>query len=170
MYMHAQYSLNQWVAAALCCLLGASAGLAAAKNTDLPRRAYFGTQLDAAPEGAAGAKVARVVQGGTAQALGIQPGDVVQDINGTTIKSPSDLSAWIGQQASGTAITVRLLRGSEQKVLQGSLVERARELSNASYSVAYGQVASARGALRTISTAPTAAGNIPHCSLSKGSH
>jgi uncharacterized protein len=140
------------------CVFALHAVVAAAQGTDLPRRAYLGMQLDQAPEGV---KVAHAVQGGTAVKLGIQAGDVVQEINGTAIKSPNDLAAWVEQQISGTAITVRIVRGSEQKTLQGNLVERAREPSNAQYSVAYGQVASKRGMLRTISTAPTAAGKHP---------
>jgi alpha-beta hydrolase superfamily lysophospholipase len=148
--------------------LAAFAGTA--QSSDLPRRAMIGTQLadatlDAENKPVAGAspgvRVLTVAKGSSAETLGVQVGDVVQSVNGSPVKVPADLVRWITSRVGGDAITLELLRGGERKVITGKLVERPREPSNDEYAVSYGQVASKRGVLRTISSSPKASGKHP---------
>jgi alpha-beta hydrolase superfamily lysophospholipase len=144
--------------------------LSHAQAADLPRRAMLGAQLsdatlDAENKPIAGAtpgvRLLTVAKGSSAEKLGMQAGDIVRSMNGTSIQVPADVVRWLSTRTGGDAVTVEVLRNGEKKSLTGHLIERPREASNPQYSVTYGQVASKRGALRTIATAPRTPGKHP---------
>jgi serine protease Do len=59
-----------------------------------------------------------------AKAAGLQTGDVIIDVNGTTINGSGDLSGVLLQLAPGTKVTVKVQRGSSQVSVSVTLGER----------------------------------------------
>jgi serine protease Do len=74
-----------------------------------------------APEGAL---VSSVQDGSPAAKAGLQPGDVVQTINGQRIVSSGDLPAYVGQRQPGEKVQLQVWR-------QGKAVELTATLANA---------------------------------------
>lgn len=67
--------------------------------------------------GRTGAQLADVTAGGAAAAAGLQAGDVVTAVDGTTVASATDLTAQIRGEAGGATVTLTILRGgAEQEV------------------------------------------------------
>ena len=68
-----------------------------------------------------GAYIYEVVEGGGAQAAGIEPGDVVIGINGNDVSTPSDFILGIRQHAIGDTVTVKVYRDGENKEFEVTL-------------------------------------------------
>ena len=66
---------------------------------------------------AEGALVAQPEQGGPAASAGMQPGDVITAVNGTTVKDARGLAQEIATLAPGTSVKLDILRhGSPQTI------------------------------------------------------
>jgi uncharacterized protein len=127
----------------------------------LPRKAALGAQLS---ELQIGVRVDAVVPNLTAQALGLQVGDVINRLNDTTVRTPAEVAAWLSTQLEGAPVRVVGERNRKPLRASGTLAGRPREVS-ADYQVSYGQVKSERGWLRTIVTAPNGGAAQKHPAL-----
>lgn len=105
---------------------GSSAGVGFAISIDLaeiiadqivqgvePQIALLGVSTTAAPNGGRGALVDSVSPGSAAEEAGLQPGDVVLDLDGLAIRGSSDLRAGIIDQAPGSEVVIGVLRDGE---------------------------------------------------------
>lgn len=92
------------------------------------RRGYLGVFLQpiddelqnglGLPEGVkGGALVARVQKGSPADKAGVEPGDVVAEVNGTPMKVHSEIVNTIGLQKPGTKVSLTLYRDGSKKVV-----------------------------------------------------
>ena len=87
-------------------------------STGKVTRGFIGAQVqDVTPEIAdslglkgKGALVAEVTEGGPAAAAGVQPGDVVLQVNGTPISSATDLTRAVGLSRAGEPIRLQVRR------------------------------------------------------------
>ena len=70
---------------------------------------------------ARGAVVTRVEPGSTAEQAGLQPGDVIVQVDGRAIDGSADLRARIGVIRSGAEIAVTLLRDGERRQIRARL-------------------------------------------------
>ena len=59
-----------------------------------------------------------VISGSPADKAGLQAGDVIVSVNGTEINSNSSLSSLIDQSQVGSTLTLNILRGGTQKIIQ----------------------------------------------------
>ena len=74
-----------------------------------------------------GVAVAQVVSGTPADSAGVQPGDVIQSINGKPVNSSSDFTSVIGAMKPGTAVTLRVWSQGVKKNVQATLAEQPVE-------------------------------------------
>ena len=153
-----------WVASLLAMALYLAVPRPVAAQSDvpvLPRKAALGAQLS---ELQIGVRIDAVVPNLTAQALGLQVGDVINRLNDTTVRTPAEVAAWLSTQVEGAPVRVTGERNRKPLRLSGTLAGRTREVST-DYQVTYGQVKSERGWLRTIVTAPNAGAAQKHPAL-----
>jgi putative serine protease PepD len=88
-------------------------------------RPYTGFRGDA---GATGLTVSAVDSGSPAADAGIRVGDVVEAIDGRTVRTPIDMHDVIGAHAPGDILTVRLLRHGARGDVELRLAERPATL------------------------------------------
>jgi serine protease Do len=74
-----------------------------------------------------GVAVGTVVPGAPADHAGVQPGDVIQSINGKAVNSATDFTSAIGALKPGTQVTLRLWSQGLRKNVQATLVEQPVE-------------------------------------------
>ena len=74
-----------------------------------------------------GVAVAQVVSGSPADGAGIEPGDVIQAIDGKPINSPDDLVAAISSLKPGTKVTLRVWSQGVKKNVETTLAEQPVE-------------------------------------------
>jgi pimeloyl-ACP methyl ester carboxylesterase len=146
--------------AAAAFALTASAGAAlaltasdASAQGDLPRRAYLGVVL--APGDGPGVGIARVDPNGSAQRLGIQPGDRLLSVNGNAVTRPQEIGPLIGRVSAGQPVRVEVSRGGRTLTLNGQAAGRPLETYGNAV-VQYGSVPFQSGRLRDIYVAPSA--------------
>ena len=86
-------------------------------------RAWLGIQSQPA-SGGTGAQLTDVVAGGPAENGGLEPGDVIVDIDGKEIREFSDISRAVNSHQPGDEIDVKIRRGGgavqTQKVTLGT--------------------------------------------------
>jgi putative serine protease PepD len=89
-------------------------------------RAYLGLQSQpvASGFGSSGAQVASVVTGGPAEQAGIQPGDVITQIDGKTVHNPDDVSANVTTHKPGDIVPIQVVRGGSATILHAKLGTR----------------------------------------------
>lgn len=118
----------------------------------LPRRGYFGVQLEKADNGV---RIFAVTPGSTAAAVGVSVGDVIEAIDERAVNAPEAAAAALGKHKSGESVKIDLLRSGEHRTMLAILKPFAVEqMANAS--VRYGSVVAAPGVrLRTILSIPT---------------
>lgn len=85
-------------------------------------RAWLGVLLDEADE--EGARVVHVVPGGPAEKAGIQPGDVIQRIDGREIDSPQLAGEMMQDKKPGDEVEIVVSREDEVKTLKARLAVR----------------------------------------------
>ena len=71
-----------------------------------------------------GVLVLDVVPDGAAERAGIRPGDVLLELDGTTVPSAEDLLAALRAHRPGDRVRVTILRGKEQRQVTVVLTER----------------------------------------------
>ena len=64
-----------------------------------------------------GALVSEVNKGGPADKAGIQPGDIIVELNGKTVENHSDLRTTVAQTAPGTEVKLKVIRDGKEKDL-----------------------------------------------------
>ncbi|OAM36858.1 protease Do [Eikenella sp. NML080894] len=82
-------------------------------NYDLAKS--FGLQA------ANGALISQVTPGGPADKAGLQPGDIVQSVNGENVKASSDLPVLVGMMPPGTQLTLGIWRNGKREEVQVTL-------------------------------------------------
>ncbi|OFK87290.1 MULTISPECIES: DegQ family serine endoprotease [unclassified Eikenella] len=82
-------------------------------NYDLAKS--FGLQT------ANGALISQVTPGGPADKAGLQPGDIVQSVNGENVKASSDLPMLVGMMPPGTQLTLGIWRNGKREEVQVTL-------------------------------------------------
>jgi putative serine protease PepD len=85
------------------------------------KHAYLGVTLS---DGNAAAHIEKVQDGSPARGAGVQAGDAVIEIDGTRVRSADDLRTAIESREPGTKVTLKILRGGEEKTLHVTLGQR----------------------------------------------
>jgi putative serine protease PepD len=88
------------------------------------KHAYLGLSSTVAVNASGGAIVRAVVPGGPADKAGIQPADLVTEVDGRRIFDPSDISAAIGMRNPGDTVSVTVQRAGSPVKLQVKLGQR----------------------------------------------
>lgn len=156
---------------ALGLLLLAASALALAQAPErgepLPRRGALGLQLaPLTPEEAkaagveAGIKAGNVVPGLTAEALGVQTGDVLVSLNGSPLAAPGAVGPLLRTLTAGDAVRLEVVRAGERRTLNGALVARPKQKPDG-FQVVYDQVVSQGKRIRVIATHPEGPGPFP---------
>ncbi|MCA9298052.1 MAG: alpha/beta fold hydrolase [Phycisphaerales bacterium] len=123
------------------------------RDPDLPRRAFLGAALEPTPDDS-GARVLSVFPGSSADAIGLEAGDVVTQLGDQPVSSPATLIDLLSAHRAGERIAVSVTRGDEQLDKTATLVEFPRETID-SCEVIYDSVPTVDGGwLRTIVTRP----------------
>ena len=72
-------------------------------------------------QAANGALISQVTPGGSADKAGLQPGDIVQSVNGENVKASSDLPVLVGMMPPGTQLTLGIWRNGKREEVQVTL-------------------------------------------------
>ena len=135
----------------------------------LPRRAFFGVRMEAVTDETArvmnlpavkGVLVSSVVAASTAEAAGLQRGDVWLTLNGEEINSPNEGVAALRQLREGTQFRYKYLRQGKEFEKEAVLKPFPRE-SYADFDLDYGTVKSGEAQLRTLISRPKKPGKLP---------
>lgn len=128
----------------------ASQSAAAQSTAELTRRAALGVTLENTSEGV---KVTTVAPQLTAALAGVEPGDIILSLNGTTTKTNAELVAAAGLLRAGDPATLTFKRGKDTKT--GTAKATARPLESIpGADVRYGTVSFKDGRLRDILVTP----------------
>jgi serine protease Do len=68
-----------------------------------------------------GALVTDVTPGSAAERAGIQPGDLITEFNGTSVRDSRNLQQMVAQQTPGSEVTVKILRNRKEVTLKAKL-------------------------------------------------
>lgn len=117
----------------------------------LPRRAWFGAQLEPA-EG--GVRVRAVLPDTSAEAAGFQPGDVITALNGEPVTQIPALIRTLRALPGGREVEMTRTRDGMAEPVRFTLTEWPREPETDRYRVEYGTVPNPVGLLRTITLVP----------------
>ena len=74
--------------------------------------------------GSNGSRITKVIEGSSAEAMGLQEGDVVRGINGTRVLGFDPLAELIGEMEPGDAVTLEVERNGSKMTLSGTLGEQ----------------------------------------------
>jgi hypothetical protein len=153
---------------ALFVALAAVAGVAAAQDA-LPRRGQLGVRVAAVPDDfrsalkldpGEGVLVQLVVPGESAEAGGLQFGDILLTLQGQRIRGVADFLERASALLGGRPCELGLLRDGRRTTLSLVVRERPRDRGE-NFDVLYHEVVSGGTRLRTIVTKPRAAGRHP---------
>jgi membrane-associated protease RseP (regulator of RpoE activity) len=81
-------------------------------------REYFGV------EGERGVLVVRVEDDSPAEKAEIEVGDVVVEVNGTSVRRPRDLARAVQQSSPGATVEIDLIRRGEERQVRATLPDR----------------------------------------------
>ncbi len=107
------------------------------KTTGRTVRGWLGVAMDVVTERTArdrklpearGALVEQVVPGSPAERSGIEPGDVIVELDGRQIDDPAELSVLVARTRIGTAVKVIVIRDGKRKELSVKIAERPLQL------------------------------------------
>ncbi|MEQ8907948.1 MAG: PDZ domain-containing protein [Vicingaceae bacterium] len=139
------------------------------KAQPLPRKGSFDIKFRALDEALAekvaaksknGLLVINVLGGGTFEAAGIKPRDIITEVNGFEIKDPGFLKQSGINWREGEKITLKVEREGQLISLKSKVVGKARE-SSTDYDVIYGSTRFKSSNLSTITTKPKGEGPFP---------
>ena len=117
---------------------------------ELPRAGFLGVSVKT---DAGGVRVLSLVEGGSAKSAGIQPNDLITDINDRKAGAQDDFVAFARSLRAGDTVTLKLQRGAETVVVKMPVKPRPFEHAS-DVDVTYGAVDSGNGLRRTILTTP----------------
>ena len=92
-----------------------------------------------------GAEVSVVDSGGPAAKAGMEPGDVIIEFAGKTVKSSNDLVRMVTATKPGTNVPVKVLRNKQEKTLTVTIEELDLEAENAGGGTAGGEAEGSAG-------------------------
>jgi putative serine protease PepD len=92
------------------------------------KRAYLGVSTSPSTVGQ-GAQVADLVPGAPADQGGVQIGDVISRVEGTTIRAPEDISAAIEDRRPGDKVDIEVKRAGATQTLQVTLGTRPENVA-----------------------------------------
>ncbi len=128
----------------------------------LPRRAFFGIRMEAVTDevqrlmnlpAVKGVLIQNVIPGSTAEAAGLQRGDVLLELDGKEVNTPDEAVRMVSAYRAGQTLRYTLLRSgkkyTETTAIQGLPGEKYADLE-----VSYGSVKAGDARLRTIVTKP----------------
>jgi putative serine protease PepD len=90
------------------------------------KHAFLGVSTQAAANG--GATVGDVVAGGPAAKAGLQRGDVIVSIGGSTVSSPDDVAGAVNARTPGDKVAVVVERGGDRRTLTVTLGAQPRRV------------------------------------------
>lgn len=126
----------------------------------LPRKAWFGAQLEAYTDSkTTGLKVLKVV-GGTSVALKVKEGDIILEANSTKLTTYENFASLIKNKVAGDNLDLRILREGKTSLLKGQFVGRATETDD-NASVIYDQAPYKGGQLSVIINKPNLPNKMP---------
>jgi putative serine protease PepD len=91
-----------------------------------PEHAYLGVSTAAAQDG--GAQVGEATAGGPAAEAGIQPGDVITEVDGDQVQAPDDVAQAIEDDKPGDRIEMTVRRGGSEDTIEVTLGQRPEQL------------------------------------------
>jgi putative serine protease PepD len=91
-----------------------------------PEHAYLGVSTAPAQNG--GAQVGDATAGGPAAKAGIQPGDVITEVDGEHVQSPDDVASAIEDNKPGDKVEVQVDRNGSSHTIQVTLGQRPDQL------------------------------------------
>ena len=94
-----------------------------------PEHAYLGVSTGEAPNG--GAQVGETTAGGPAAKAGIQPGDVITEVDGDDVQSPDDVANAIADNKPGDKVDVTVERNGSSQTIQVTLDQRPDQVNQA---------------------------------------
>jgi uncharacterized protein len=129
-----------------------------AEGESLPRRAFFGAQLDAAPAETepAGVLIRTVFEGHSAAKAGLRDGDLVVSMDGEALKTVAGMLARLRQRQTGERFALEYVRDGQRRRTEVLLQEMPRE-SYPDIDVIYDSLEVEGTRRRTIVTRPRAA-------------
>ena len=132
-----------------------------AQGDPLRRRAFWGASI-AEPDASPGAVVRRVEPNSPAAKAGLQPGDIITQMNGIKVADPITYGTTFRSVRAGDRVNLRVMRQSQTLNLKLVPTPLPREIVEG-VEVTYGSVVTERGhRLRTIITKPVGArGRLP---------
>ena len=145
------------LAGVVFCLLLLTFAPGRASGQELRRQVYLGAGLD--PQGSR-LLIAGVVPGGTAEAAGILPGDVLLRVGDVEITSPAQLSAALRRYRAGDRAAFLIERGGKQ-IEKGAVFKPKPLETSPDFDVLYETVLAGGAKYRTIVTRPKGAGPFP---------
>lgn len=152
------FSCLRTALAAFAVMLAVAAPAQVERGAPLPRRAWIGVQ--SGPAEGPGAKLVRVVPGGTAEALGLLPDDVVVEVDQVQVATAADLGRAVAGRTEGDPVRVKYLRRGEPAVADGTMRGRPKQKEDG-LEVVYDQVVSQGRRVRVIATHPQGPGPFP---------
>jgi pimeloyl-ACP methyl ester carboxylesterase len=141
------------------------AGIGPASGQELKRSGFVGVQVTApAPDAAgtpvAGVRVQALAAGGTAAAAGIQPDDIITELDGRPVAGVDAFVQSAKNLKAGDTVTVKLTRGAE--ALSFNLVVKPRPFETSPDADTHYKAVTVDGSLRrVIVTAPKQRGRHP---------
>jgi len=92
------------------------------------KHAYLGLQTTAPRGGGSGAEIAQTTPNGPGDRAGLQPGDIVVKVGGTTISSPDDVANAIADSKPGDKVDVTVQRNGSQHTVTVTLGQRPEQV------------------------------------------
>ena len=92
-----------------------------------PAHAYLGVSTGAAQNGE-GAQVGDATAGGPAAEAGVQPGDVITEVDGDEVRGPEDVAQAIEDDKPGDRVELKVQRGGSEQTVQVTLGQRPEQL------------------------------------------
>lgn len=86
-----------------------------------------------------GVKIGKVIENSTAEAIGLQKGDIITELNGEEIDGFDDLADELGEMKPGDNVTVKFTREGKKMKLEGNLKSRHETYGDSEENVFYGK-------------------------------
>jgi hypothetical protein len=116
--------------------------------------------LKAGMDAPKGIKVAKVMPGSTAEAIGIAEGDLVLEVNGEAVESPAGIVAQLGELSAGEEVVLTTIRDGRKLTQTGPMGARPLPLAPGA-TIDFGEVPYGGGHLRSFLEKPQGDGPFP---------